>query len=226
MESILFPISNLFGSSGTPANPMSGNLATEPVTGDSLTQFLRSITNFLGASGQSGMATGAGTTGTGQDIFTGATKGAQPSLDYWSAILSGDPTATAKALAPMTDTVSKQYDAAARQTETGAPRGGGRSSALAEAPFQKAGAVGNIAAGLQPAAATSLAGTETALAQLGLGETAAGTAQSGLGIEQIMGALSGLLQRRGQNTAQDAANTTAIGTGIGDILAALIGKIP
>src|ERR1041385_8954895 len=82
-----FPITNFFASPGDPSSytsthggqaPAPGQLAYEGINPkqDSLTQYLRSLSNFTGSAGQT--AFGAGGQGVGQ------------AMDFWGNILSGN----------------------------------------------------------------------------------------------------------------------------------------
>ena len=219
-------ISKLFGGGDDKQTPNTqvGSLSTEPLEGDSLTQYMRSLTNLLGTSGESMTGAGKDILGKGlKTMDTGLTT-LQGPLDYWTKILGGDTgyTSSLVSSSPEYKATSAQYAGAERSAATSLPRGGFRSTTLAGLPFEKAGKVSDMFQALRPQAAQAVAGIGQTQAQIGQGQAALGTAEQGLGIEQIMGALQGLLQRRGQNTQQDVATMSAIGEGIGSILSALI----
>ena len=112
-----------------------------------------------------------------------------PAKDYFSKALGGDRQALSDLLAPEVSTVLSQYDNAAKTAAEFAPRGGGRTAALADAGFKKAGAYGTALAGLRTGAATNLAGIGEKEAQLGLqGEGLEATERG-----QDIGLLSSLL---------------------------------
>lgn len=148
-------------------------LTPEPVQGEgnSMTQYLRSLNNYSGTSGQNVFQTGGNMAG--------------QSGDYYSKILSGNPAAIAQAMAPTINATNSAYKQQQQQVDQFAPMGGGRASQMAQLPFQKAGAISNIIAGAQPGAASAL-GT-------------LGTQEQSLGLQQLQQALASLLEMRGQD---------------------------
>jgi len=186
---VLFPFTSLFGGGGpkdsssyTAMNngqaPATGQIATEGINNsqDSLTQFLRSLFNTTGTQGASALSQGVGGAGT--------------AMDYWSKILSGNPSAIMSVMSPEVQAAQAQYKGAQTQANMFAPRGGGRSSMMAQLPMQQAGTIGNIIAQARPAAAGNLA-------QTGLG-------MGGLGANLLNMTMQGQMGRRGQNNQQDA----------------------
>ena len=149
-------------------------LATEPIEGNSLTQYLRSLNNYSGLSGQTNLTTGGRMAG--------------QSGDYWSRILSGNPSAIAQAMAPTINATNAAYKSAANTVDKFAPMGGGRSSTMANAPYAHAGAMSNIIAQAQPLAAQNLA--------------TLGTTEQSLGLQQLQQALASLLGMRGQDVTE------------------------
>jgi hypothetical protein len=183
---------------GTFGLPLNGSsLTTEPVSGgdNSLSQYLRSLTNFGGTSGTAAF-------GTGQQLI-------QPAADYWSAILSGNPQALTAATAPTASMLSTLYSGATNNASTGLPQGGYRSTQIAQLPFSQAQQVGNYLLGLQPQAASQLG-------QLG-------TTESGLGSNMLAQTLQALMQRRGQNMTQDTANLGMLTSGLSSLLGSASG---
>ena len=179
---------------GAFANPL-GNapgLTPEPIQGNSLTQYLRSLTNYGGNTGSSLLSSGTGMTG--------------QAADYWSGILSGNPTALASAMQPEITAASQQYNAARQQANTFAPSGGGRSSLMAQLPFQQAGTVSNIIAQARPQAAQQLA-------NLGLGTAGLGGNLLGLTLNSILG-------ERGQDMQQQNANMGFLTSGLSSLVGA------
>jgi len=174
-----------------------GGIVKEPITGDSLTQFLRSNFNMLGDVATSTLGQGQNTLGAGVNAL------AQP-FDYWSAILSGDKNALAKAIGPTVGAVDKQFEAASRGASQNMARGGARDAQLAELPFQKAGKISDAILSLQPQAAQQLTGLASILTQLGLSQE-----QLAATFESIL--TSGQLTRRQQNNDENAATMKLIG---------------
>lgn len=203
------------------ASTFQPGLAQEPIQGDSLTQYLRSLTNFAGGASQPFLGGGAGLINSGAAAAGGPGLGqlqtafgtTQPAVDYWNAILSGDPKALTAATAPTANALSAIYGGATNNASTGLPAGGFRSATLAQLPQQQAAQVGNYLLGLQPVAAqnlNALAGTQAGIgsgtvgAGLGIGSLGLGTA--GIGSQLLQQALNALLGRRGQNVQQDISN--------------------
>lgn len=163
----------------------------EPVEGDSLTQFLRSTFNNISNQGTQARTAGTNLTQMGVQGLAGPTS-------YYSDILSGDPTATARALAPTSNVISKNYDQAAQTSAQRMPRGGVSSVMQAELPFQKAAAINTNAEQLQPMAAQQLTGISQTLSQLGLNQQQIANILDSLGVQ-------GQLERRNQNNQEKSA---------------------
>jgi hypothetical protein len=233
---ILFPVSNIWDrdslDNGGQKDPTSftaqggtykpGDLAIEGIdkSQDSLTQFMRSITNLTGQTGKDFLAKGDATFTQGRGTTQQGKDTIGPALDFWMKLLSGDPAAQANAIAPTARTIVSQYDAAKKAALTTAPRGGARSGVLAEMPFKKAGDIGTLIQQLQPKAAGEVSDIGKFLSQLGITESGLGLTQSGLGLQSLAATLQGLLGRRGQNI-QENATTMQMLAGFGEA----IGKI-
>lgn len=193
-------------------------LASEPISGDSLTQYLRSLTNYGGT-------TGTGWLGAAQPTVTGGlaqlgdaySTTAAPAA-YWQAILSGDPRTMTAAVAPTASMLSNIYSGALQNASTQMPAGGARAVTMAQLPQAQAAQVGNTLLGLQPAAATNLAGL--AGVQAGIGGTTAnvGLGQAQVGSNLLAQTLQALLQRRGQNVTQDMSNMGLLTGGLSSLM--------
>lgn len=226
--------------------------AYEPVNSkqNSLTQFLRSQQNLLAKQGSQAFGTGQDILGTGKGIIdTGAgitaaggqdyaTKinAAAPALDYLTRLVRGDQADVAQATAPQTDQIQKQFGEI-RNMISAQPRGGGKTSVLAELPTQEAEAKTNLQSQARSGAAGQLGGLASTLAglgisqegvglgqqQVGLGEQGVGLGESGLGANMSEAALRDALERRGQNLQEDAQNKKMLedlGISIGKLLTA------
>jgi hypothetical protein len=180
---------------------------------DSLTQFLRSMTNLLGQQGQQTFAQGQKTAGTGEGVLKSSLPALRQSLQglaspeqYYQNILSGDKAAMEQAVAPETSSILDQYRGKRAQMAKLGPRGGGTAEAVAGSQFGQAGDVAKVLQTARPQAAQgaqqvagqraqtggAIAGVGAQLGQLGLGE-------SGQGMQQLAQTLQGLLARRGQD---------------------------
>ena len=228
-------IFSMFGpTTGSSSGSGSSGLATQPISGDSLTQFFRSLSNYLGGTGAGLTSTGTGlvgggvgVAGTGADIATqglGTTETGlatmQPAIDFYNKILTGDPTATTAALAPTAANINQITAGATDQASQGMPAGGYRAATLAGLPFAQASQVGNAALQLQPAAAQALdqlggqqatIGGEQATIGQGISSTGIGVGQlgstmTGQGLSAAEAALTSLLQKMGYNIQGGTSN--------------------
>jgi hypothetical protein len=131
----------------------------------------------------------------------------QQPFDFYSKLLSGDPTTMTQALAPTASTISQLYQPLITNAQQNLPRGGFSAATAAELPFAEAGQIGNAALALQPQAASALEQLGLDVSKLGLGEQAAGQQ----GIQDIIQAALGKM-----------GVTTSITANLGNILGALI----
>jgi hypothetical protein len=115
-------------------------------------------------------AAGAGRT------FTGlATPALTNALNFWQTVLGGDRTTLSSLLGPELSRYASGQQQAMSQVSQFAPRGGGRTSTLAEMPFTTARATGDLFSTLRPQAAGQLGSLGTNVAQLGLGAFGVGS---------------------------------------------------
>ena len=166
-----------------------------------------------------GLLQGSGSTGTqaGQGAFSEGVSSLQAPMQYFSKLLSGDPTATASAIQPAASQVMGQYDAAYKNITDNSARGGQRSGAIAENQNQKAGAVSSLISGVMPAAAAGLGQLGTSLAGLG-------TAETSVGQQGLMESLQSLMNMRAQDinyTGTQQQNNAGMGSAIGSLLSLL-----
>ncbi len=137
-------------------------------------------------------------------------KAFQAPSSYYSSILSGNSADVAGALAPQITQLNSGFDQARRQVDQFAPMGGGRSSTMANAPFQQASAITNLISNARAQAAQGLAGIGSA--EGGLGANLFGLSNNAAG---DLGTLS-------TNQQQFSYNAGAkIGQGIGAMIAGL-----
>ena len=195
-----------FLASPTSGMPSGGGIAQEPIQGDSLTRYVRSIQNLTGAQGQ-------GILGQGLSDVQGGLTAAQPALQLLTQLTKGNWGDISTAMQPEVDQITQQFDQI-RNMVSMQPRGGGKATALAEAPFQKAGAIQRAAGEARMGAVGQLGNLATNLAGIGLGEANLGQSLESLGANIAM-------QRRGQNIQQDMANQkmmSDLGMGIGQLI--------
>lgn len=185
------------------ASPLT--LATEPIQGNSLTQYERSVSNLLGTSGQQ-------TQQKGQALTDAGTKSLQPALDYWQGILSGNKADVAAAAQPDITASNNQFNNQRKVLDQYTPMGGGRSQSLAASRTTQAQTNAGIIAQTRAGAAPALAGAATT-------EQSAGLQQQSLGIEQLGQAIQSILQKMGLDIQGGTANTmSSIMQGIGAII--------
>lgn len=181
---------------GSSANPLS-SLASPSGTvlqnqnisagGDDLTRFIRSIQGLTGAQGQGILGAGLGQVQSGVSAVS-------PVLSLLTQLTKGDQGDVTQAAQPEIDQITQQFDQI-RNLISLQPRGGGKTSALAEAPFQKSAAIQKDEGALRSNAAGQLGSLGTSLAGIGLGE-----AQLGQGLEQQSSNIA--LTKEGQNYGQ------------------------
>lgn len=114
---------------------------------------------------------------------------------------------------PQMSTVMSQYDNAAKQAATMGPRGGGRTGAMAELPFKKAAAAGQVISQARAAAPAGMA--QVAATEGGIGQAlgALGTTQVGQGLGTLAPAEGAVMQ----GTSQVASNFGALGSLVGSV---------
>jgi len=170
-------------------SPGSG-LAFQSGSGDSLTNFIRSIESLTGAQGQGILGAGLGQTEKG-------VAAADPALNFLTKLVSGNASDMASASQPETDQITQQFDQI-RQMISTQPRGGGKASALAKAPYEETKQIADTQAQMRTDAAGQLGGLATSLAGIGLGE-----ATMGAGLENESANIA--LTKEGQNYSQPSA---------------------
>ena len=127
-------------------------LVGEPLEGNSRDQFMRSMFNWGGSTGQNLMQTGGSATG--------------QAMDYYSKLLSGNPAAMSQAIQPEAGAIRQQYDQLRKQTDQFAPMGGGRASTMMSLPYKQQSDIGKLLAQVRPNAALQLGGLGTQQQQI------------------------------------------------------------
>jgi hypothetical protein len=126
-----------------------------PTGGTNLDQFIASMANLTGNQGQ--------------QQFQSGTEALAPVLSQLTGLAKGDQGDVTQATQPQIDQISQQFDQI-RNMISMQPRGGGKTTALAEAPFQKAGDI-------QRTQQQAVTGAQGQLANLGLGIANLGVGQ-------------------------------------------------
>lgn len=231
---------NVFGSNVTNPNTMSvGNPNNTGMYSQGTSAEGTAGASFMGA-GSNLVGTGLGVTQGGLDMSGagfGETQQAQqtlqPTVDFYTKLMSGDPATVTSALAPTADNIAAIYSGAVNNANMGSPAGGYRAATLAGLPQAEAAQVGNAALALQPAAAQGLAqasqqenaigGTQAQIggSVSGTGQQIAGTGTqlTSQGLTAIQDAVANALQKLGFNAQTGALNTfSTISTGLNQLI--------
>ena len=131
-------------------------------------------------------------------------------LKYWNTLATGDRTAMSTALAPEVSQIGQAAQQATDTTSQFAPRGGARTTTLANIPYDTAGKITSLYQTLRPAAVSQLQGLGTTLADLGntaLGGSSSAATSGANSYLNLINTLQGIRQ----NQQATAAN---IGTGL------------
>jgi hypothetical protein len=137
-------------------------------------------------------------------------------MNFFQSLVSGGPAAMT-ALQPAIGSLTSQYENAAVAENEFAPRGGGRTAALGQAPYQEAAQIGNLVASEETAGATGLENIDQLLSNLTTGSaseassTLSSTSSANLSEQQV-------LQQQQQQQQQAGAS---LGSGIGALIALL-----
>jgi len=116
---------------------------------------------------------GASAVGGGLAGYQSGVNAAAPALNFLTQLTKGDQGDVTQAAQPEIDQITQQFDQIRNMTSM-QPRGGGKATALAEAPFHKAGAIQRTEGAMRTGAASGLASLSTNLAGLGLNEAGLG----------------------------------------------------
>jgi hypothetical protein len=127
---------------------------------------MNQLQTLTGQEGQS--AVSAGLSG-----YQSGVTAAAPALDFLTQLTKGDQGDVTQAAQPQIDQITQQFDQI-RNMISMQPRGGGKTTALAEAPFQKAGDIQRTEGAMRTGAAGQLGSLSTNLAGLGLQEAGLG----------------------------------------------------
>jgi len=146
----------------------------------SLDNFIQSLQTLTSGQGQSALTSGQGLLQGGGAALTSGVNAADPALSFLSQLTAGDQGDVSQAAQPQIDSITQQFDQI-RNMISQQPRGGGKTTALAEAPFQKSAAITRTEGDMRTSAASSLGSLGTTLAGLGLGQEQVGLGQEGIG---------------------------------------------
>ncbi len=213
-----------------PPNTQVGSISTQPMEGNSLTQQMRSIQNYMSTQGEktfnkgqgildqglSGFPTAQASAGEAMDTTRRAGSALDPAEDYWTKLLSGDQKTMNEAISPFARQAGTNYANATSQAGMNGARGGYSSTLQAGMPFAQARDVNEQLYKLQPAAAQGLntvAGTRNTIAgtqgniagiqgQLATWLSSLGIDVSKLGQGFMSNAIASLLEGRGQDVGE------------------------
>ncbi len=154
--------------------------------------------------------------GEARQVLPQARETLQGPLSFWETILGGDRQEMLSLLAPEVETIVSQYDTARRNITNLAPRGGGRTTAMAESRFEEAGLIQRLLQESRRMAAGEVADIGGQLTQLGVAELGISTGAAG-------NLISDLLRRETARRGQNIGTAADIGIGIGKILVSIFG---
>ncbi len=144
-----------------------------------------------------------------------------PVLDYLTKLLSGDRQSMLEAASPEVNSVLSYYDSARKALSETAPRGSGRSTAIAESRFAESGDITNLLSKVRPEAAKELTTLGTALGQIGVEELGVGRESVANVLQYLLGQGDLQLGLRSQDIKVGEEVGGGIGLLIGTILAGL-----
>jgi hypothetical protein len=124
----------------------------------------------------------------GKDLASTGMGAWKPAANYWSTLLSGNPTAVQGAIGPISEQMRTQSGAGIRNLTSSMPAGGERNLAVAEATNKQYGDLARLYAGVQPQAASALGQLSQIPLGAGVSTMAQGAPQVGAGLySQIAG---------------------------------------
>lgn len=132
--------------------------------------------------------------------------------NFFKALLSGDSTTVMKAIGPEVSTLTSEYESAGKASAEFAPRGGGRTASLEEAPFTEAADITKLVEGAQTEGATGLLEIDQLLSQLTVGSGSAASST-----------LDSLATSLNEQKKQQTEGAGALGAAAGSLIALLVG---
>jgi hypothetical protein len=163
--------------------------------------------NLFNSQGGSSFAAGGGNITSGTDTMA-------PALQFLTQLTKGDQGDVSQAAQPQIDSITQQFDQI-RNMISQQPRGGGKTTALAEAPFQKSAAITRTEGDMRSGAAGQLDSAGLGVAGIGLGQEGLGAQLEGQGLSAAEKKPSILQQINSLfNTAGNVAGTVS---GIGGL---------
>jgi hypothetical protein len=134
-------------------------------------------------------------------------------------LVKGDQGDITQATQPEIDQITQQFDAI-RNMISLQPRGGGKTTALAEAPFQKAGAIQRMQGAARTGAAGELGTIGMKLAGLGLSEQGIGAGLEGQALSTATG-LRAQEMAGNKTLAEQFKDWTSNAEGVGGLISAV-----
>jgi uncharacterized phage infection (PIP) family protein YhgE len=143
---------------------------------------LQNLENMFGSQGGSAMTSGTGLLQQGGSTLTSGINALSPALGMLTSLTKGDQGDVSQAAQPQIDSITQQFDQI-RNMISQQPRGGGKTTALAEAPFQKSAAITRTEGDMRTAAAGQLGQLGLGIGNLGLGQEGVGLGEQGIGAQ-------------------------------------------
>lgn len=194
------------------SSPSLSSLAGQPLApqANSLDNYIRGIQNLTGQQGQGILGAGQGQVQAGQATTNQGITALGPALSLLTNLVQGNQADITQAAQPEIDQISQQFDQI-RNLVSLQPRGGGKTSALAEAPFQQAGQIQRTEGQLRSNAVGQLSSLGTNLANIGLGQSGVGLQESNLGLNLEQSSANDALQKQGLNYGQQSTLQQLVG---------------
>ena len=190
------------------SSPSLSSLAGQPLApqayskeSTTLDNYIMGIQNLTGQQGQGILGAGQGQVQAGQATTNQGITALGPALSLLTNLVQGNQADITQAAQPEIDQISQQFDQI-RNLVSLQPRGGGKTSALAEAPFQQAGQIQRTEGQLRSNAVGQLSSLGTSLANIGLGQSGVGLQESNLGLNLEQSSANDALQKQGLNYGQ------------------------
>lgn len=181
---------------------------------------LAALKGQTGAAGELS-ATGADLTKSGQAATQTGLSTMAPAATYFGSLLRGNRALQSQAVAGARGGITDTYRGAERSLEKSGVRGASHDVASGELARQKAGQISSLITGVQPGAASALAGIGGEQAGIGTTQTAQGGARTG-----AAGSMYGNIVTGGQGNRQSAFNIgneegTRVGNAFGQFVAGI-----
>lgn len=180
----------------------------------------------LGATGTSGLNFMNSYGQQGQQGLNSGLNHLSPVTNWFQSIMSGNKAATMNQMQPQIQQINQGQNQALQTANSLAPRGGGRSATLFDAPFNAQKQIAEQYAGARAGAPAGLQSAATAEGALGSAAGGLGSAYGGVGAQANNGLLNYGLNQQQQAYTQAQSNGGLFGKLISPLLNAIPGFGP